>query len=140
MNPVIRNVFAVIGGVALGMLVNMLIITISGSVIPPPEGIDPTDSESMMKNIHLLKPKHFIFPFFAHALGTLVGACIAAKFSASKPLVCALIAGAFFLLGGIAASMMIPAPTWFIALDLVMAYLPMAYLGAKLAGVKKEHG
>jgi hypothetical protein len=138
MNPVIRNVFAVIGGVALGMLVNMLIITISGSVIPPPEGIDPTDSESMINNIHLLQPKHFIFPFLAHALGTLAGAFIAAKFSATKPLISALIAGAFFLLGGIAASMMIPAPSWFMALDLIMAYLPMAFLGAKLVGEKSD--
>jgi hypothetical protein len=28
--------------------------------------------------------------------------------------------------------MMIPAPAWFIALDLIAAYLPMAWLGAKL--------
>jgi len=138
MNPIIRNVFAVIGGVALGMLMNMFIITISGSVIPPPEGIDPKDMDSMMKNAHLLKPKHFIFPFLAHALGTLAGAFIAAKFSGSKPLISAMIAGAFFLLGGIIASMIIPAPSWFIALDLTMAYLPMAFIGAKMAGNKNE--
>lgn len=28
---------------------------------------------------------------------------------------------------------MIPAPTWFIALDLVVAYIPMAWLGLTLA-------
>jgi hypothetical protein len=28
---------------------------------------------------------------------------------------------------------MIPAPTWFIALDLLAAYLPMAWLGLLLA-------
>ena len=42
------------------------------------------------------------------------------------------IVGAFYLLGGIAASSMIPAPLWFIALDLVVAYIPMAWLALKL--------
>jgi hypothetical protein len=30
---------------------------------------------------------------------------------------------------GVAASFLIPAPAWFIALDLVAAYLPTAWLG-----------
>jgi hypothetical protein len=40
----------------------------------------------------------------------------------------AYIVGVFFLIGGIAAASMISAPTWFIVLDLVVAYLPMAWL------------
>lgn len=125
---------AVIGGIALGMLVNMALVTISPSVIPIPEGIDPTNVDSMKENVHLLKPKNFIFPFLAHALGTLIGAFVAAKFSVSHHSRCALFVGLFFLFGGIAASMMIPAPTWFIAVDLILAYIPMAFLGSKLAG------
>jgi len=43
----------------------------------------------------------------------------------------------FFLCGGVMASVMIPAPSWFIATDLLLAYLPMAWLaiwiGARLA-------
>jgi hypothetical protein len=42
-------------------------------------------------------------------------------------------AGVAFLAGGFAASVMIPAPNWFIALDLVVAYLPMAWLGLSVA-------
>jgi hypothetical protein len=34
-----------------------------------------------------------------------------------------------FLLGGIANVAMLPAPLWFSALDLLLAYLPMAWLG-----------
>lgn len=138
MNPLIRNIMAVVGGVAFGMLVNMAIVTISSSVVPLPEGIDPTNTESMQQNIHLLKPVNFIFPFLAHALGTLVGAFIAAKFSVSYHQRCALIVGLFFLLGGIAASMMIAAPTWFIATDLIFAYVPMAFIGSKLARRNKN--
>jgi hypothetical protein len=47
--------------------------------------------------------------------------------------------GAVFLCGGGAASFMIPAPTWFIALDLLAAYLPMAWLGIQI-GSRMKHG
>ena len=41
--------------------------------------------------------------------------------------------GGFFLLGGIAAVRMFGGPLWFQLGDLLLAYLPMAYLGAVLA-------
>ncbi len=44
----------------------------------------------------------------------------------------AYLVGVFFLAGGIAASFMIPAPLWFIALDLLLAYIPMAWLAIRL--------
>ena len=40
------------------------------------------------------------------------------------------------LSSGISAVMMIPAPLWFNVLDLVVAYIPMAYLGGKLVAKK----
>jgi hypothetical protein len=45
----------------------------------------------------------------------------------------ALIVGAFFLVGGISAVLMLPSPAWFTATDLLGAYLPMGYLGGWLA-------
>jgi hypothetical protein len=36
------------------------------------------------------------------------------------------------MLGGITNAFLLPAPIWFIALDIVLAYLPMAWLGGKL--------
>jgi hypothetical protein len=41
--------------------------------------------------------------------------------------------GVLFLLGGIMVNTMLPAPTGFIASDLLLAYLPMAWLGGKIA-------
>ena len=49
----------------------------------------------------------------------------------SSPKACNAI-GVIFLCGGIAASFMIPAPGWFIALDLLAAYLPMAWLAVRI--------
>jgi hypothetical protein len=45
----------------------------------------------------------------------------------------AAIVGACFFLGGLLNAIYIPAPVWFIALDLVCAYFPMAWLGCKLS-------
>jgi len=41
--------------------------------------------------------------------------------------------GAFFLLGGIMVNYMLPGPTWFAVVDIVFAYIPMAWIGARLA-------
>lgn len=133
MNPKVKNVLAVIIGLVAGNILNMAIIMNSGSIIAPPEGVDPMDVESIAANIDLFMPIHFIIPFLAHALGTLLAAFLAIKISASKKMYFSYIVGIFFLIGGIMNSFMIPAPTWFIVVDLVLAYLPMAFIGYKLA-------
>lgn len=133
MNPILKNILAVVAGVVLGSIVNMGLIMISGSIIPPPEGVDVTNMESLKASMHLFEPKHFIFPFLAHALGTLAGAFVAALIAATHKMKFALGVGVFFLLGGIANVFMLPSPTWFAVLDLVGAYIPMGWLGGRLA-------
>lgn len=133
MNPILRNVIAVIIGLVVGSGFNMGIIMVSGSIIPPPEGVDPTQMDSLVNNMHLFKFKHFIMPFLAHAVGTFVGAFLAGKLAAKYHFNMAMIIGLFFLLGGVASAFMLPAPTWFVIVDVVVAYIPMAVLGARLA-------
>ena len=132
MNPILRNILAVIAGAVIGSVVNMGIINISGSIIPPPEGTDTSTMEGLKSAMQLFETKHFIFPFLAHALGTFVGAFLAALIAATHKMKFALGIGAFFLIGGITNAFMLPAPTWFIVLDLAAAYLPMAWLGGKM--------
>lgn len=136
MNPILRNILAVIAGVIIGSIINGALIGISGKVIPPPNGADVTTMEGLKASIHLFEPKHFLFPFLAHALGTLVGAFIAAKIAVGNKLRVVLIIGGVFLLAGIANCFMIPAPFWFMAVDVLFAYIPMAFLGWKLSGSK----
>ena len=133
MNPIIKNILAVIAGLLVGSIVNMALITISGKVIPPPTDADITTMEGLKASMHLFEPKHFLFPFLAHALGTLVGAFIAAKLAANNHIKIGLLIGVFFLVGGIANIVMLPSPLWFTVVDLVFAYLPMAYIGATLS-------
>ena len=133
MNPIIRNILAIIAGVVLGMIANMGIIMLSGSVIPPPEGVNPSDMESIKTNMHLFETKHFIMPFLAHAVGSFVGAFVAALFAATHKMKFAIGLGVWTLIGGIMAANMIPSPTWFIVVDLGLAYIPTAFIAGKLA-------
>ena len=134
MNPILRNILAVVVGTVVCMLVNGMLIAMSGSVIPPPEGVNVNDMESIKAHIGEFQPKHFVFPFLAHALGSLSGGIVAALIATSRKMTFALVVGGLHLIGGIMAAMMIPAPTWFIALDLGVAYLPMAWIGGRLGG------
>ena len=137
MSPVLRNFLAVVAGLIVGSVVNMGIVSISGAIIPPPAGADVSTPEGLKATMHLFEPKHFIFPFLAHALGTFAGALVTAFMAVSNKMRLALIIGFFFLAGGLASVFMLPSPTWFTVLDLVVAYIPMAYLAAKLAPAKK---
>ncbi|MBS9524498.1 hypothetical protein KIH41_03470 [Litoribacter ruber] len=132
MSITLRNVIGIIAGIVIGSLVNMGIIMISGYIIPPPEGADVTTREGLQNSIHLFEARHFFMPFLAHALGTFVGAFVAAYMAVSHKQKMAMFVGVFFLLGGIISAVLIPAPMWFILADLFLAYLPMAYLAGAL--------
>jgi hypothetical protein len=132
MNPIIKNTLAVIAGIIFGGAVNMGIITISGSIIPPPEGTDVTTTEGLIEAMHLFQPKHFIMPFLAHALGTFAGALLAGVLAATHKMKFALSIGVFFLAGGIYMTFLVPSPTWFNIVDVVGAYIPMAFIAGKL--------
>lgn len=133
MNPILKNLLAIVIGIIIGSIINMSIIMLSGVIIPAPLGADITTTEGLKASMHLFQPKHFIFPFLAHALGTLFGAGITAFIVEKNKLNYALIIGLLFLAGGIASVFMLPSPTWYTIIDIVAAYLPMAYLGAIVA-------
>lgn len=132
MNPFLRNTLAVTVGIIIGSLINISIILISSSIIPLPEGADNTTIQGLQKTIHLFEAKHFLFPFLAHAAGTFAGAVTTALLAVNHKKKLALAIGAFFLFGGIISVSSLPSPTWFTLIDLVFAYIPMAYLALKL--------
>jgi hypothetical protein len=136
----LRSVLALVIGIVVGGVVNMSLVMVGPTVIPPPPGVDVTQPESLAASMHLFEPRHFVFPFLAHALGTLAGAFVAYLMAGRRKQVHAWIVGTVFLAGGVAAARMIPAPTWFVVLDLLGAYLPMAWLGSVLAGRLQGRG
>ena len=129
MNTIFKNILAILGGGLIGMVVNMGLIITGNQLIPFEDGINPM-------NATMWEIKYFIFSFLAHAIGTLSGAFIAAKFSASYHMIFAICIGIFFLLGGITMVFILPAPIWFVIVDLFLAYIPMSWLGWKISNKK----
>ena len=104
------------------MIVNIGLIIIGGTIFPLPENIEPMNATNW-------EIKYFLFPFLAHSIGTLSGAFVASKLSKNYHIIIPIIVGLYFLSGGIYMVMILPAPTWFICLDLIVSYIPMALLG-----------
>lgn len=134
MNTTLKTILIIVGALIVGGALNMGIIIFGHALVPAPEGVNPQDVESIKANAHLYTAQHFFVPFLAHALGTLTGAFLAAKFTPNNQKRNALIVGAIFLLGGISMAFSIPGFWMFSIVDLLFAYIPMALLGWSLAG------
>ena len=137
MNPIIRNILAVIAGWIVGSAINMGLIQ-TGHTLLPIEGLDPNNMDAFAAVMPTLDFKYFIFPFLAHALGTLAGAIVAGLLAVSHQMKFSLVIGALFLAGGIMVNYMLPGPTWFAVADIVLAYIPMAWIGGKIAIHRKD--
>lgn len=133
MKNLLRNTLAVVLGLVIGSIVNMSLIHVGMQLIPLPTGADVSTPEGLQAAIHLFEPQHFLTPFLAHAVGTLVGAFVAVLIAASQRQNIGYVVGVFFLAGGVYMVTILPAPLWFNALDVVVAYLPMAWLGGRIA-------
>lgn len=134
----IRNILAVIAGIVIGSIVNMTLINVGHAVVGLPPGADVSTMEGVRAAMQQFTPVHFVVPFVAHAGGTLVGTFIAALIAASHKMKIAIGIGIFFLLGGVAAGIYLGSPMWYNAIDFIFAYIPMAWIGAKLGGAGRS--
>ena len=140
MSPMLRNALAIVAGVVVGGLVNSALIAIGPALVPVPAGVDTSTAAGLRAGMALLEPRHFLMPFLAHALGTLLGALATYLVAATHRARMAWAIGLVFLAGGLAASLMIPAPGWFKSVDLLGAYLPMAWLAIRLGSSARRAG
>jgi len=138
MSPIIRNILAVIVGLFVGGLVNSSIIMFGSGFVLPPEGVDPNDIASIKAHADQYGPKHFIVPFLAHALGTLIGAFVTIKIAVSNHKTLAYIIAGFFLVGGTIMAFMLPELWIYSAFDLLFAYFPMALIAWSLGRSRKK--
>lgn len=130
MKSVLRNIFAIIVGFIIGSIVNYHLFHYGFTVFPIDADIN--DMEALAKVFPTLSLKYYIFPFLAHALGTLIGASLAALIAASNKMKLAMGVGLAFLIVGIIAAIIIPTPLWYKILDISLGYIPMAWIGGKL--------
>ena len=126
MKQLLKNIGILILSIIIGMIVNMGLIIIGGIIFPLSESFEPMNAINW-------DFKYFIFPFLAHSIGTLSGAFIVSKLSRNFHIIMPLIVGLYFLSGGLYMVTILPAPTWFISLDIILCYIPMALLGWKIS-------
>ena len=126
MKQILKNIGIVILGIIIGMIVNMGLIIGGGIIVPMSETINSMNAINW-------DFKYFIFPFLAHSIGTLSGSFIVSKISRNSHIIMPLIVGFYFLSGGLYMVTILPAPTWFISLDIILCYIPMALLGWKIS-------
>ena len=131
MKTIFKNILVLLGGCVFGSVVNMGLIIAGNQLIPMADGMNPMDAT-------MWEIKYFIFPFLAHAIGTLSGAFIVARYTASHHMILANCIGVFFLFSGISMVFIMPAPVWFIFADLSLAYIPMGLFGWKLSRGKNN--
>ncbi len=99
MNPIFKNISAVVLGWLGGSVINMGLIA-TGQSVYPISSIDPNDMNALAEIMPTLGYEYFIFPFLGHALGTFVGAIIASMIAANRKMKFALAIGGLFLMVG----------------------------------------
>lgn len=125
-----RIILGLILGLLIGAVVNGSIIHLGTMLFPYPKGVDLTTLEGM-NAFRDLPVKFYIFPFLAHAIGTLSGCLTALIFLKNKFHWVIYVIAYLFFVGGVVAVDMINAPVWFDLIDLSLAYLPMGWLALR---------
>lgn len=132
----LRFILSLVFGLLVGAVVNGSIVNLGMLLFPFPEGVNFETKEglSLFENLPI---KYYIFPFLAHALGTLSGCIVALLFVRKWAKWSIYIIGYCFFVGGVMAGQLINAPLWFDILDLSLAYMPMAWLASQSNLFKK---
>jgi hypothetical protein len=131
---ILKRTIVILLSIFIGAQVNGAFLTLGTNLIPPPEGCNLNTMDGLKAAVPFLEAKHYLFPFLAHAIGTLISAVLITRFLKSQQFVFAMMAGILFLLAGISMVIMLPeTPIWFVLVDLIGAYIPMAYLGNRIA-------
>ena len=127
-----RNLGAVILGLIVGMIVNMLILQINAQFFPLPEGLDPTDYEALKSFMQSQPATAWIGVLAAHLGQAFVGGWVAARLGSDRPVMLAMIVGGLSLAGGIANAVMLSTPAW------TWIEMPLYPVVAWLAGKQVE--
>ena len=131
---ILKDIGVFLIGLILGSTINMLLVEAGMIIIPAPSGFDLSTEAGLKSAMSMMSFEHFIFPFLAHAIGTLTGSIFVSRFAFRKQILSYCI-GISFLIGGISMIFMVGGPTWFIMLDVIVAYLPMSWLGLRIGRV-----
>lgn len=126
----VRNILAVLAGLAVSVLVMEGMEGFVGKIYPMPANLDMHDKEAMGRYIAGMPFAAVGMMILVYMLGSFVGGYTASRIS--KKIRQSFVVGCFLLAFGVVNVVMIPHPIWMAALFLVL-YIPFALLGGKLA-------
>jgi hypothetical protein len=137
----IRKILAVVLGWIAGSVFNMALVTVSQSMYPLPEEVDPNNFEAIRAHVqaHGMPTGALGIVLLAHAGGSLVSGIVCGLIAKRSWYVGGLILGVLWTCGGVGMLVMLPAPLWFAVTDVVL-YVPAALLGVKLGGALAGRG
>ena len=127
----VGKILSVIAGVIAGTIVIYLVEMLSSKVYPPPPGVDiMKDKQALIEFIKNAPLSAMLLVLSGYVLGSFVGGWVSSRISGS--LRQALISGVVLMAFGIMNLVEIPQPLWF-GISSTISYIPLAYLGGKLA-------
>lgn len=122
----LKSSLAVVAGIIGGSAVIWLLEMLGHVIFPTPEGLDLTNPEAIRQHMYSIPLGSFIVVLIAYAAGSFTGGWIAVAIG--EKVRDAVIVGIVLLTFGIINLVMIPHPTWFMVVD-VLLYVPFAYVG-----------
>ena len=125
-----RTIVAILLGIVLGTLAIALVEQIGHQVYPPPEGLDLNDPTAVAELIASAPVGALLFVLAAWVIGATVGGWLSVRLGGAVPR-SPFVVGLVLLAFGLANMLMIPHPTWFFILG-VIVFLPAALLGGRL--------
>ena len=128
----LRNVIAVVVGIAVAFATVMLIDKINHMVYPPPVGLDFTDPDAIRPYLATLPIGAFLFIFASSVVATFIGIMVACYIGTANSVLFAVIVGGIVLASEIANFIMIPHPLW-LSVATVLGILAAALLAVRLA-------
>lgn len=132
-----RNVFAVLLGIAVAVFAVMAVEMLSHSVYPPPVGLSPDDPKAISDYIAHAPALALAFVLLAWAAGAFSGGIVAAAVAAGRrPQRFGIFVGAIVLVMGALMLWMIPHPAWFILATPLACLIP-GWFGGQL-GARHE--
>ena len=128
----LRDIGAVIAGLAVSMAVIMAVQMIGLSLWPAPEGLDWNDEEVIRTYTSQLPFLALLFPIVSYFVGAFAGPFVACRIGTAKPVLFVGIIGIVLLAFTVANLIQIPHPVWFSVLA-VAAILVGGWLALQLA-------
>ena len=139
----LRNGLAALAGVIAAVTLTMILQLVVHWIDPPSKELnnairkiydqDPAVVEEAREIFARELPKHplqLVLVIVTHAAGTFFGSFTAVRISREAHIIPASIVAGLMLLGGVSNVMLIPHPTWFNAVDLLL-YIPAALFAWK---------